>query len=55
MLNSDKAISELDWKRHLSSAEAINWTVDFHLRINNGEDYRDVMNDQIKTFKSLAK
>lgn len=53
MLNSEKAVAELEWSRKFSSDDAIKWTADFYLQLERGVSHFDVMRDQITKFRSL--
>ena len=53
MLNSEKAVAELDWRRKFSSDDAIKWTAEFYLQVERGETYLNAMRDQVVKFRSL--
>jgi len=53
MLNSKKAVAELEWHRKLSSDDAIKWSAEFYLQIERGQTYLNVMRDQVVKFRNL--
>ena len=53
MLNSEKAVAELEWHRKFSSDDAIKWTAEFYSRVDHGETYLNVMRDQVVKFRNL--
>ena len=52
-LNSDKSGAELGWHDRLPVNEAIQWTVDWHQRVDAGEDPRLVTLEQVEDFFRL--
>ncbi len=53
MLNSEKAVAELEWNRKFSSEAAIKWTSEFYLQVERGETHLNVMRDQVVKFRKL--
>lgn len=53
MLDSEKAVVELGWRRKFSSDDAIKWTAEFYSRVECGETYLNVMRDQVLKFRNL--
>lgn len=52
-LDATKAERELSWRNQLPVSEAIDWTVDWAVRVNAGEDPRVVCLEQIHDFTAL--
>ena len=53
-LDATKAERELGWRNQLPVSEAIDWTVDWALRVHAGEDPRVVCLQQIQEFTALS-
>ena len=51
-LDAEKAERELGWHNQLDVPSAISWTVDWSVRVDRGQDPRDVTVDQIRSFAS---
>jgi len=53
LLNSDKARSHLKWKDQLNFDEALEWTVNWHRRVQAGVSVRTAMEEDIAKFLDL--
>ena len=53
-LDASKAERELQWRNELPVSEAVNWTVDWSVRVNAGHDPRAVAKEQISDFAALG-
>jgi CDP-glucose 4,6-dehydratase len=53
LLDSSKARRELSWQDKLDFERTIEWTFDFYKHVVSGENARDILDQQIKTFLSL--
>jgi len=54
-LDSSRARSELGWRDRLDYRAAIEWTVDWEKRVNEGESAREVSLGQIAQFEGLGR
>jgi CDP-glucose 4,6-dehydratase len=51
-LDSSKARAELGWESLLPLAEALEWTAEWYRKVRDGEDVREVTEDQIDQYRS---
>jgi CDP-glucose 4,6-dehydratase len=51
-LDASKARARLGWRPRLNLDEALAWTVDWHRRFGRGEDARQLVVEQIKTYEA---
>lgn len=52
-LDSSKARKALNWQNKLPFPESLNWTIEWEIRVKNGEDPQTVTLEQIQRFESL--
>ena len=53
-LDASKATSQLAWRNLLDVQEAVEWTVDWQVRVRSGADPRTATLDQVRAFSELA-
>lgn len=53
-LDSNKALTELDWKNVLVFPESLEWTIDWEKRVHEGELARDITLGQIAEFLAAS-
>lgn len=52
-LDASKATSQLAWRNLLDVQEAVDWTVDWQVRVQSGADPRTATLDQVRAFSEL--
>jgi CDP-glucose 4,6-dehydratase len=53
MLDSTKARNELPWIDRLDFEKAVEWTVDWHLKVDGGYSVRKAMEEDVEAFLSM--
>lgn len=53
LLDSTKARKNLDWSDKLNFDKAVEWTINWHLKIQEGVSVRQAMNEDVEAFLSL--
>jgi CDP-glucose 4,6-dehydratase len=53
VLDSTKSMRILGWRETLSPKDAIEWTIDWHLNVDSGQDPLSVTLDQLSSFWTL--